>query len=199
MPVVVAVVHVSVAPSNEDVAFDAAVDVVVGNGDCQVVVGAKEASTDFGGIKLGVVGWVVARRIEGGCTISCCGIETDDVVDKGDFRDDGDDMTEDDSVAAVPVDVVGEDMSVTRTGARSLGFPIGTSTYFWGVYGARGGGKACILRRGDAFQWARRDRNQARHSVVMGVSEVEEEEEEDADASAPEKDPAGGLLHTDML
>jgi hypothetical protein len=138
LPVVVAVVHVSIAPINEDVVFDAGVNVVVGNGDCQVVVGAKEASTDFGVIKVGAVGWFVARRIEGGCAISCCRIETDDVVDKGDVMDDGDDIAEDDAVVpTVLVDVVGEDVNVnvnvTRTGVCSLTFPIGTSTYCWGA------------------------------------------------------------------
>jgi hypothetical protein len=135
LPVVVAVVHVSIAPINEDVVFDAGVNVVVGNGDCQVVVGAKEASTDFGVIKVGAVGWFVARRIEGGCAISCCRIEKDDVVDKGDVMDDGDDIAEDDAVIALDVDVVGEDVNVnvTRTGVCSLRFPIGTSTYCWGV------------------------------------------------------------------
>jgi hypothetical protein len=55
-------------------------------------------------------------------------------VDKGDVMNDGDDEAEDDDVVTVlvDIDVVGDDMDLTRTGVRSR-CSTGTSTYFWGV------------------------------------------------------------------
>jgi hypothetical protein len=60
-------------------------------------------------------------------------------------------------------------------------------------------GKVCILRRGEPFHWACRNRNQARDSLVLGVllSEVEEVLEAEDSATA-EKDRAG-LFDSDIL